>query len=60
MDATIMPKTPQALTAAIADAEHKLRSLRFQASANQLKQVREIRVLRSQIARFKTALTAHA
>lgn len=60
MDATTLPKTPQALNAAVADAEQKLRALRFQASANQLKQVREIRILRSQIARLKTALTAHA
>ena len=58
MDVQPIPKTPEALRAAIADAENELRHVRFQVSANQLKNVRHIRVLRSSIARLKTAASA--
>lgn|GEM_PF-5185422 len=58
MDTQPLPKTPEALRTAIATAENAMRQLRFQASANQLKRVREIRTLRVQIARLHSALTA--
>lgn len=57
MDANPLPTTPDALKLAVNEAQNRLRHLRFQVSANQLKQVREIRVLRTQLARLQTALT---
>ncbi len=56
MDANMLPKTPAAVRAAIEDAQQKLHDLRLQASANQLKRVRDIRAARRSVARLKTAL----
>lgn len=60
MEANALPKTPEALRAAVSDAQNALRRLRFSVSANQLKRVREIRTLRAQVARLNTALRVHA
>lgn len=57
MDANPIPTTPDALKLAVSEAQNSLRRLRFQVSANQLKQVREIRSLRTRLARLQTALT---
>jgi ribosomal protein L29 len=52
--------TPEALQKALREAEARLRTLRTQLSANQLKNVREVRKVRQTIARLKTTLAAKA
>ncbi len=55
MDAKILrQKTPDARLHDLHDAREKLTSLVFKTSSNQLKQVREIRSLKKQIARILT------
>lgn len=50
---------PDALARALLEAQAKLRHLQGQLAANQLKQVREVRSVRRQIARLKTILQTH-
>ena len=57
MDAkTLRTKSASALTTELNDTFGKLKELRFKLSSNQLKNVREVRVLRRRIARIKTIL----
>ena len=49
-------QSPEALTKSLQEAENHLRELRFKLSSNQLKDVRDVRLLRAEIARLKTAL----
>jgi ribosomal protein L29 len=57
MDAkTLRQKTPDALLHDIQDAGEKLKSLEFKLSSNQIKNVREIRLLKKQIARSRTLI----
>ncbi|NQV90665.1 50S ribosomal protein L29 [Candidatus Uhrbacteria bacterium] len=57
MDAkTLRSKSASALTKELGDTFAKLKELRFKLSSNQLKSVREVRVLKRQIARIKTIL----
>lgn len=51
---TMRTQTPDALTREWKDAENKLHALRMKCASNQLKRVREIRVIRAEIARLKT------
>ncbi len=57
---TMTAQTPAALKKALGEAENRLRELRFKVSANQLKDVRELREVRTEIARLRTALHAKA
>ena len=57
MDAkTLRQKTPDAILHDINDAGERLKSLEFKLSSNQVKNVREIRLLKKQIARMNTLL----
>jgi len=57
MDAkTLRQKTPDALLHDIQDAGEKLKSLEFKLSSNQIKNVREIRLLKKMIARSRTLI----
>lgn len=51
-------QTPEELTKQLVSAESELQSLFFKANANQLKNVRAIRVLRKKIASIRTALAS--
>lgn len=51
-------RTQQDLQRLLAEAETKLRELLFSLAANQLKNVRDVRKMRKEIARLKTALHA--
>ncbi len=52
--------SPEALNTALEDAHVALRHLRSQLSANQLKDVREVREVRRKIAQIKTLLATRA
>ncbi|OGL64077.1 50S ribosomal protein L29 [Candidatus Uhrbacteria bacterium RIFCSPHIGHO2_02_FULL_47_44] len=55
MDAkTLRQKTPDALLHDIHNAGEKLKSLEFRLSSNQVKNVREIRLIKKQMARMRT------
>lgn len=58
MDAKdLRSKSDEALKKLLHEAEQRLQELRFELSANQLKDVREVREVRRTIARIKTILT---
>lgn len=57
MDAkTLRQKTPDALLHDIHDAGEHLKSIEFKLSSNQVKNVREIRLLKKRIARMQTLM----
>ena len=54
---TTVNQTPERLNKELAEAVHHLHELRFACAASQLKQVREIRLVRQQIARLHLAIS---
>lgn len=57
MDAkTLRAKSPTALVAQMEETYARLKELRFKRSSNQLKDVREVRELKRDVARIKTLL----
>lgn len=57
MDAkTLRQKTKDALVRELMDSKEKLKTLEFKLSSNQVKNVREVRVIKKTIARIKTVL----
>lgn len=57
---TLRSKTKEGLKHELEQARTHLKELQFKISANQLKQVREIRNVRKLIARIQTLLSQHA
>lgn len=51
---TLRQKTPDAIAHDISEAKEHLKSLEFKLSSNQVKNVRELRLLKKQIARLHT------
>jgi large subunit ribosomal protein L29 len=57
MDAkTLRQKTKEALVRELQDSKDKLKTLEFKLSSNQVKNVREVRVVKKTIARIKTLM----
>jgi len=54
---TLREKTPEALSHELHEATERLQSLVFKLSSNQIKNVREVRKLKKQIARIETIMS---
>ena len=58
MDANLLKdRTPEGLNQDLKEASEKLQTLEFKLSSNQVKNVREVRLLKKTIARIKTLQT---